>query len=115
MYNTCFWTLVKSGKTPKEAEDQLKVKRLEFIIEMYFQGTLSEHKNELLFSQFGINYNNLPQMFRKGSILYKKEVDETTLDTRTNEQVIRKKKRVVVEHEDIISDDFWKKYSYILK
>lgn len=25
LYNTCFWNLVKSGKSPKEAEDRLKV------------------------------------------------------------------------------------------
>ena len=34
-----------------------------------FQGTESADKNELLFSQFSINYNNLPQMFRKGTVL----------------------------------------------
>ena len=34
-----------------------------------FQGTVAKDKNELLFSQFSINYNNLPQIFRKGSIL----------------------------------------------
>ena len=102
MYNTCFWTLVNSGKTPIEAENQLK-------------GTLSEQKNELLFTGFGVNYNNLPQMYRKGSILYKKDVEETTLDSRTNESVTRKKKRVVVEHADIISDDFWKTNAAILK
>lgn len=33
------------------------------------QGTVSKEKNELLFSRFGINYNNLPAYFRKGSIL----------------------------------------------
>lgn len=33
------------------------------------QGTLSSDKNELLFSQFSINYNNLAQIFRKGTIL----------------------------------------------
>lgn len=33
------------------------------------QGTFSKDKNEILFSQFGINYNSLPAMFRKGSIL----------------------------------------------
>ena len=33
------------------------------------QGTVSADKNELLFSQFGINYNNLPEIYRKGSVL----------------------------------------------
>ena len=30
---------------------------------------MSADKNELLFSQFGINYNNLPEIYRKGSVL----------------------------------------------
>lgn len=30
-----------------------------------FQGTLSSHKNEMLFSEFGINYNHVPERFRK--------------------------------------------------
>lgn len=30
-----------------------------------FQGTLTKHKNELLFSEFGINYEKLPEMYRK--------------------------------------------------
>ena len=30
---------------------------------------MSSDKNEILFSEFDINYNNLPQMYRKGSVL----------------------------------------------
>jgi hypothetical protein len=33
------------------------------------QGTLSSQKQEILFSQFGINYNNLEPMYRKGSLV----------------------------------------------
>lgn len=29
------------------------------------QGTQADFKNELLFSQFGINYNKLPEQYRK--------------------------------------------------
>jgi tRNA(His) 5'-end guanylyltransferase len=29
------------------------------------QGTLSDYKNELLFTEFGINYNALPDRLRK--------------------------------------------------
>ena len=36
---------------------------------MFFQGTVSSDKNEILFSEYNINYNNLPQMYRKGSVL----------------------------------------------
>ena len=30
---------------------------------------MAADKNELLFSKFGVNYNNLPEMHRKGSVL----------------------------------------------
>lgn len=34
----------------------------------------SGRKNELLFARFGINYNAEPALFRKGSVVYYKEV-----------------------------------------
>jgi len=37
-------------------------------------GTLSKDKNELLFSEFGANYNDEPAMFRRGSIILRREV-----------------------------------------
>ncbi|GIM11702.1 hypothetical protein Vretimale_15132, partial [Volvox reticuliferus] len=51
-YNTCFWALVNSGKTPAEAQATLK-------------GTQTAFKNELLFQNFGINYAHLPEQFKK--------------------------------------------------
>lgn len=45
MYNTCFWGLVnKLGKTNQEAEKILK-------------DTVSSDKQEIMFTQLGINYN----------------------------------------------------------
>ena len=35
---------------------------------------MSSQKHEMLFSRFGINYNDLPARFRKGSILVREEV-----------------------------------------
>lgn len=35
------------------------------------QGTLASDKNEILFSRFHINYNNEPEMFRKGSVIFR--------------------------------------------
>jgi tRNA(His) guanylyltransferase len=94
LYNTCYWALVRSGKSQVEAEATLR-------------GTLADFKNELLFSQFNINYNKLPQMYRKGSVLLHKPVGEPVKDSRTGEDVIRVKQRVVVVHEDIIDNFFW--------
>lgn len=57
LYNTTFWALVqRGGLSEHEAHEKLK-------------GSLAKDKNEILFSQFGINYNNEPEMFRKGSLI----------------------------------------------
>ncbi|KAG8893929.1 hypothetical protein FRB99_001629, partial [Tulasnella sp. 403] len=36
-------------------------------------GTVSSDKNEILFNQFGINYNTLPERYRKGSVLLRSQ------------------------------------------
>ncbi|KAG8679961.1 tRNA-His guanylyltransferase, partial [Ceratobasidium sp. 395] len=57
LYNTTFWALVQQGgMTAREAETRLK-------------GTLSKDKHEILFQDFKINYNFLPERFKKGSVL----------------------------------------------
>ena len=33
------------------------------------KGTVSADKNELLFSEFGINYNNESELFKKGTVI----------------------------------------------
>jgi len=101
LYNTCFWCLVQqSGLTADQAEERLN-------------GTVSSDKNEILFSQFNINYNNLPQMFRKGSVLvWEKTV---SVDNTAEGGSVRKAKRqIVILHTDIIGDTFWKEHSEIL-
>ena len=39
--------------------------------EQYLKGTTAGNKNEILFSKFGINYNNEDLIFRKGSIVFR--------------------------------------------
>ncbi|KAF3921658.1 hypothetical protein AA313_de0210041 [Arthrobotrys entomopaga] len=59
LYNTAFWALIQQGgMTAQEAEREL-------------MGTLSKDKNEILFSRFGINYNNEREIFKKGSVVYR--------------------------------------------
>lgn len=36
---------------------------------LFPQGTLAADKNEILFSEFNINYNNEPPLYRKGTVL----------------------------------------------
>eukprot|EP01132_Coremiostelium_polycephalum_P000555 gene555-699_t len=102
LYNTTYWALVlKDSKTPAEAENILR-------------GTFADDKNEMLFTKFQINYNSLPQIYRKGSVIYRKMVEETGIDSRTNQPITKKKKRLVVEHIDIISDKFWNENKELL-
>lgn len=91
LYNTAFWKLVLAkGLSNQQAEERLR-------------GTFSADKNELLFQEFGINYNSLPPMYRKGTILLRKRVVE------------RKGRQAIVPlHEDLISSQFWKHHTEIL-
>lgn len=51
-------------------------------------GTLAKDKNEILWSRFGINYNNEEEMFRKGSVVYRNygAVPESSADDKTDEK-----------------------------
>lgn len=98
------------------------------------QGTDSKEKNELLFSRFGINYNNLPPMFKKGSTLVRRDpksvegIAEVSTSEQANDgenQARRKVKKVrpyegttgevTVLHEDIIGDGFWNQRPWLLR
>lgn len=56
LYNTAFWCMVKGGRSNTEVESILK-------------DTNSGDKNEILFRDFGINYNNIEEVYRKGTII----------------------------------------------
>ncbi|KAI0837213.1 tRNA guanylyltransferase [Hypoxylon sp. FL0890] len=121
LYNTTFWSLVQlGGMNAKEAEK-------------FLSGTLSADKNEILFSKFKINYNNEPEIFKKGSVVYRdyelvepgshdvaKEADELAEPVQQsktqneNDRKRRAKARVLVDHVDIIKDDFWERRPWLL-
>lgn len=130
LYNECFWNLVLKGNLSKKEAHK------------YLMTTLSKDKNELLFSKFNINYNNLPEVFRRGTIIIRnkrfkknemkqeqdkineKETDEK--NTQQREQINHTDetkeinennnfKRYIVSHENLVSEQFWLKYDYILK
>ncbi|XP_075623030.1 putative tRNA(His) guanylyltransferase isoform X2 [Balearica regulorum gibbericeps] len=110
LYNTVFWMLVqRSGLTPVQAQDRL-------------QGTLAGDKNEILFSEFNINYNNEPLMYRKGTVLIWQKTNEVRtkkikLPKEAEEkevEVTRTRTKVVPLHCDIIGDQFWEEYPEIL-
>lgn len=43
------------------------------------KGTNSAQKNQLLFERFEINYNDVPQRMRKGSVVVREEVGVRSL------------------------------------
>lgn len=110
LYNTVFWTLVlKGGLTTAQAEDRLK-------------GTLAADKNEILFSEFDINYNNESALHRKGTALIWEKRDETVtkrmkLPNKEEKDVAvtRSRRRVEAYHCDIIGDQFWEEHPDILE
>ncbi|XP_040844602.1 probable tRNA(His) guanylyltransferase isoform X2 [Ochotona curzoniae] len=110
LYNTVFWALIQqAGLTPAQAQGRL-------------QGTLAADKNEILFSEFNINYNNEPAMYRKGTVLIWQKVGEVmTKEVKLPAEmegkkmaVTRTRSKPVPLHCDIIGDAFWKEHPEIL-
>ncbi|KAF3987617.1 hypothetical protein FT663_04379 [Candidozyma haemuli var. vulneris] len=108
LYNTSFWSLIeKCGMTGQEAEN-------------FLSGTVSSDKNEILFSKCGINYNNEPEMFKKGTVIvreYKEAVPTEELSERQKQRIskARKKAQIEVLHVDIIKDKFWEERPWLLE
>ncbi|XP_015456318.1 probable tRNA(His) guanylyltransferase isoform X2 [Astyanax mexicanus] len=110
LYNTAFWTLVQKGGLSKtQAEERLN-------------GTLSGDKNEILFSEFNLNYNNECALHRKGTTLIWEKVDETstkkiTVPKEGEKEVTftRTRRKVTAHYCDIIADSFWNEHPDILE
>ena len=89
------------------------------------KGTLAGEKNEILFSQFNINYNEVELIFRRGSILLRqtqhteentKTVAEEAGTEETKEQVIKKgvTGKICLVHDDLVEKEaFYLKYDLI--
>ena len=77
-----FWALVQQGgETTTQAHATLRVRSLAYYFSYahghshrHAQGTVSKAKHEILFSRFGVNYNNIDVRFRKGSVLIREQV-----------------------------------------
>lgn len=96
-YNTCFWMLVKCGKGKCEAQNYLK-------------GTQTQEKNDLLM-QNGVDYNALPDMFRRGSCVFWDEENNEPMEVGSKQG---SRKRIVIDHCNIIDDTFWEAHPWIL-
>ncbi|XP_052723117.1 tRNA(His) guanylyltransferase 1 [Vigna angularis] len=95
-YNSCFWKLVASGKSKREAQNSLKGGQLQKKIE-----------------ELAIDYNKLPVMFQQGSSVYRDKVD-TVPTHEENGNSFESKGKVIVEHVDIIGPTFWLEHLNIL-
>ena len=73
------------------------------------KGSFAKDKNEILFSEFGVNYNNEPEQFRKGTSIFRKKVE-----VKTDSGGTAMRTRVVEYNGDIIGDDLWTENSHIL-
>lgn len=93
LYNTILWKLiVNGGRQLNDAEMELK-------------NTTIANKNELLFHEFGINYNNMPIQHKKGTILL-----------RSNLVIENRDRPIIVPHfKDIDSKRFWQEHDNIFK
>ncbi|CZT51915.1 THG1 Protein required for tRNAHis guanylylation at 5 prime [Rhynchosporium secalis] len=123
LYNTTFWALIQlGGFDAKSAEKELA-------------GSLSADKNEILFSRFKINYNNEPEIYKKGSVVFRdyemvepgtalEILDEDSAKTvegialsKTQEEKDKKRRakaRITIQHVDIIKDEFWERRPWLL-
>lgn len=79
------------------------------------QGTDAGFKNELLFSQFGINYAQLPEQFKKGSLVIRETVPVVVKHKEDGTPVERMKPQERVLHVDIIGQAFWDQYLHVLE
>lgn len=99
LYNTVFWAL--RLRPPKDG-DTGPLNAIE--AEAKLSGTVSSDKHDILFKQYGINYNEEPEIYKKGTILLY-----------PSEKSKRKKKGRVEEHyTDIMRQPFWDWNEYIL-
>ena len=108
LYNTTFWALVEKGNLNKDqAHQKLKT-------------TLSNEKNEILFSQFKINYNNENIIYKKGTLILKlKDLKFKNLykfddiiikdDNFMKEMICNDNSSLVLCHDDVFKDNFWDK------
>lgn len=59
----------------KDAENELAVSSVSITykgaLSNCIQGSLAADKNEILFSRFQINYNNEPDIYKKGSVIFR--------------------------------------------
>uniref|UniRef100_UPI00358F2B91 probable tRNA(His) guanylyltransferase n=1 Tax=Myxine glutinosa TaxID=7769 RepID=UPI00358F2B91 len=94
------------------------------------EGTMAGDKNEILFSEFGTNYNDEPEVFRKGTTLIWQKTEKKTATQPPKTQASpldglgsvstclsksqKRHRAVVALNVDIIGENFWQEHQEIL-
>jgi tRNA(His) 5'-end guanylyltransferase len=89
----CYWTLRKDGATAETATEKLD--RLSV-----------GDKNELLYQQAGINFNNLPNWQKRGVGLYWESYQKKATNPSTGEDVFAVRRRIKVDMELPMKNDY---------
>ncbi|KAG5183234.1 putative tRNA guanylyltransferase-like protein, partial [Tribonema minus] len=118
LYNTAFWSIVKSGLSTQAREFACERPLLQALA-----GTSAAEKNELLFKRFGINYNNEPEMYRKGTVICRQgELALTRPNARNKKARARAEAdargdgtALATHHVDIIGEAFWAQRPALLR
>jgi tRNA(His) 5'-end guanylyltransferase len=88
----CHWTLRKKGAGVDEATRALS-------------GLATGDKNDLLFREAGINFNDLPGWQKRGIGLYWEDYQKPGVDPRTGETVMATRRRIRVDLELPMRDE----------
>lgn len=91
----CHWKLVQSGKSARKATKILEGKGASF-------------KQELLFSTFGVNFNDTPAWHRRGTGVYWKTYEKMGHNPITGEDVPCSRKKLVWDDDLPMGDDYSK-------
>lgn len=89
----CYWLLRKQGRRPGQAQKEL-------------EGLSVSAKNELLFAEGGVNFNDLPLWEKRGWALYWQTVGKPAINPKTGEEVESERRQLVLERELPMRDAF---------
>jgi tRNA(His) guanylyltransferase len=96
LYNTTFWALVQKGNLSNDGAHKRLMK------------TFSKEKNEILYSQFNINYNFLPDIYKKGTTILRNnfnfDVISETIKTAKGKKD-KKKNKIEINEEEKLNND----------
>ncbi len=89
----CYWTLRKKGHTAQEATQTMK-------------GMSVAKKHDLLFSEAGINFNDLPAWHKRGIGIYWESVEKKGFNPKTGEETASTRRALRVDMELPVRDAY---------